>query len=191
MIVGFALLMFGACLAILALEDAIFFEIKLEILPILAGLSCVLAAHFGISWQDSLVGAVIWGGFPLLCRLLGFRMVGQGDIWLLATAGLFVGTRDLAATTVLLGFLILVVAALYARLRGKQGLRSIVPLAVPLAATLFLLLKWRLMGASSDEDTLSLVYWGQIAAPLFGIGAGIFFYEWHLKCQIGRQETQL
>ena len=181
MIIGFALVMFGTCLAILALEDALFFEIKLEVLPLLAGLSFVLATHFGIARQDSLMGGVIWGGFPLLIRALGFRMVGQGDLWLLATAGLFVGLRDLAATTVLLGALIFMTAALYARLRGKPGLRSIVPLAVPLALTLFLLLGWRLFGAGFDESGLTWVIYAQIGAPLLGIGAGIFLYDWHLE----------
>lgn len=191
MIFFIALFIFAACLAILALEDAVFFEIKLEILPLLAGVSFVLAPHFGIPWQDSLLGGLIWGGFPLLIQIFGFRMVGQGDIWLLATAGLFVGFTDLAATTVLLGLLILVTAAIYARLRGKPGLRSIVPLAVPLTATLFLLLEWRLIDAIPQGATSVGLHLVHLLMPWIGGLAGSLLYWMSLRLVIGRDRGEL
>jgi hypothetical protein len=191
MIIFIGLFTFATCLAILALEDAFFFEIKLEILPLLAGVSFILAPHFGIPWQESLMGGLIWAGFPLLIRVLGFRMAGQGDIWLLLTAGLFVGITDLAATTVLLGLLILVTAAIYARLRGKRGLRSIVPLAVPLTATLFLLLEWRLIDAIPQGATSVGIHLVHLLMPWFGGLTGSLLYWMSLTLVIGRDRGEL
>ena len=143
---------FGICIVFIAMEDAFNFEILLEALPILAVLSIYLGFYFGMSFLDMLYGAALFGLPALLLWVVAPTKIGQGDIWMLATSGLFFGIENALIPALVLGAALLATSLFYAFLRQKRAFGSIAPMAPAVMAALFVELARRIIMQGFDPD---------------------------------------
>ena len=176
MLICAALLVIGICLGILWCEDIARFEIKLEVLPVVALCGAGLALAWGSSWLSLLLGGLVWFIPSLIVQRLRPSGLGMGDIWLFGTAGLVFGIEYSVFAGLLLGALAVVTAWIYARARGKAFGRSMFPAAVPMVIAIVVVLQWRVFGAlttSFTEDPLAYAVLMVLPARLL---MGAMFY---------------
>ena len=168
-----ASLLYGATLGFLALEDMRRFEIKLELLPVTGIIGMWLALQSGLPLWDILAGGAIWGSFVALFYWFSRGSIGQGDIWLFATAGLCLGVSDSLAGALVFGAASIATSWAYSHARGKRFGRSIYPAAVPVSVALLAVCAMRMitdLGMSGSGVAMSLVILGLLVA---GVALGI------------------
>lgn len=164
------LVLFGACLGFLIIEDMRRFEIKLELLPLTVALGIFLAVQSGIELNDILAGGLVWGVPVALYYWMCPGRIGRGDIWLFATAGFCFGISGSLFGAIVFGLVSVVTAWAYAYARGKRFGRSIYPAAVPTCIALLAICVWRLSGDLSEQNVMFLA-----SAPLLALApVGVF-----------------
>ena len=189
-----ALAAFGACLAYLAMEDAVFFEIKLELLPLLLLCSLAITQHLSMPLWDRVLGALLWG-LPITV-LYWFKSgsIGRGDLFLLASAGFFFGIKDAMPSVVVFAAATALTAFIYARRRGKAFGKSSIPAAIPVTVTLLIDLMRHLYAAPPSYTPITtfeaLAAWVPMVLPLLGgvMGATIWLLHQTPRSNIFRDD---
>lgn len=177
MLICFALFLYGYCLGVIGSEDFYRFEIKLELLPMVALCGIGFGLLWGMPWQSLLFGFCVWFVPALIFLRLRPSSFGQGDIWLFGTAGLVLGVEYSAVGALLFGAFSVVTAWVYARRRGKGFGRSLFPAAIPMVIALLVVVQWRLFASlnnASDMDPISFTV--LLLAPA-GILLGAMLYQ--------------
>ena len=170
---GVASVLYGATIGFLALEDMRRFEIKLELLPVTGIIGMWLALQSGVPLWDIVAGGAIWGSFVGLFYWFNRGSIGQGDIWLFATAGLCFGVSDSLAGALVFGAASVATAWAYSYARGKRFGRSIYPAAVPVSVALLAVFTLRVitaLGLSGSGPAMTFVMLG---LPVAGVALGI------------------
>ena len=177
MLICAALLVIGICLGILWCEDIARFEIKLEVLPVVALCGVGLALAWGSSWVSFLLGGLVWFIPSLIVQRQRPSGLGMGDIWLFGTAGLVFGIEYSVFAGLLLGALAVVTAWIYARARGKAFGRSMFPAAVPMVITIAVVLQWRVLSALTASFTEDPLAYAVLMVLPAGLLLGVMLYK--------------
>lgn len=175
MIFTLNLLIFGLVAGVLIVEDMRRFEIKLEILPVLASTALLLNVYLGGSLVESLLAGSIWGGGAFGMYLLRKGCLGQGDIWLYLTAGFVFGLAGTLWIGALLMALNLLTAFAYARARNKRFGSSMFPAALPVGLAMLAVVTWRVAIVLIEDSAFDITSAATLALPGFGalLGAWI------------------
>lgn len=129
-----------------------------QIIAALCGLGvAVLGSPAGVGWELALIGGAIGAGLFaglrwIVTRWKGREAMGEGDIYLAGTAGIWLGPFGLAPMMVWAGGLTLIVTGLLALLRGKEQLSREIPFGPGLIAGIVL----TYLGAVFNISLLSL-----------------------------------
>ena len=177
MLICAALLVIGICLGILWCEDIARFEIKLEVLPVVALCGVGLALAWGSSWVSLLLGGLVWFIPSLIVQRLRPSGLGMGDIWLFGTAGLVFGIEYTVFGGLLFGAFAVVSAWIYARARGKAFGRSMFPAAVPMVIAIVVVLQWRVLSTLNTEITDNPLAYAVLLVLPAGLLLGLMFYR--------------
>lgn len=177
MLVCSALFLIGYCLGVIASEDFYRFEIKLELLPMVALCAIGLGLSWGMSWQSLLAGALVWFIPTLIYQRLRPAALGQGDIWLFGTAGLVFGVEYSAVGAMLFGLFCVATAWRYARIRGKAFGCSLFPAAVPMVLALIVVLQWRVFSSLGWGAPRDLLAYGVLLLAPAGALLGISIHK--------------
>ena len=177
MLICVALFLIGVCLGILWCEDIARFEIKLEVLPVVALCGAGLALAWGSSWLSLLLGGLVWFIPSLIVQRLRPSGLGMGDIWLFGTAGLVFGIEYTIFGGLLFGAFAVVSAWIYARARGKAFGRSMFPAAVPMVIAIVVVLQWRVLSTLNTEFTDNPLAYAVLLVLPAGLLLGLMFYR--------------
>ena len=178
MILYTSLLLFGYLLALILIEDARYFEIKLEVLPFILCIGVYFSTYLDIHYYDIIFGGLLWGGVAFVQYFLKRSSIGQGDIWLYTTAGLIFTITATLSAAIFYAITSLITTLFYARARNKSLLKSATPAAIPMTIVLLLHTQWRFNTFGLEASQNSFWFICICFIPMAGFGMG-FLHKGH------------
>jgi hypothetical protein len=163
---------FGMCLAFLVLEDLLDRRVRLNALPLWAVASAYLANHFGVVSMDIIIGAVFWSLLFFAFKLFRYPLRGCYDFLVIGTSGVFLGVSNLEiAALVFVG--VCYVGLFLGKYARKRGINlNDFALAVPICATMLIILEWRVYHDSMAAGFGFAWAFEHLAIPFFGMMLG-------------------